>query len=106
MIIKTKEHKEQLRTEFAVFLARNRFNLMSFCNIFNYELNAIEKNKVRTIEENYKLIYNRLNKCVNIDLDFIQKLIDLVDKTQKVKVIEITNKNGTKEEVVRIGKPF
>jgi hypothetical protein len=105
MIIKTKVHKEQLRTELAILLRRNRFNLMSFLTSFNDDINLIEK-RTRTIKENYKLIYNRLNKCVTIDLEFIQKLIDLVDKSQKVKVVEITNKQGKKESEVRIGKMF
>lgn len=105
MIIKTKEHKEQLRTELAVLLRRNRFNLMSFLTSFNDDVNLIEK-RTRTIKENYKLIYNRLNKCVNIDLEFIQKLIGLVDDKKKVKVVEITNKQGKKENEVRIGNIF
>lgn len=96
MTIKNKKHKEQLRTEFAVFLARNRFNLMSFLTSYNDEVNEIMKRK-GSIIENYKVIYNRLKVCVNIDLDFIQKLIEIVDKTQKVQVIR---------DQVKIGKPF
>jgi hypothetical protein len=105
MTIKSEEHKRQLRIKFGVLLMEHEMNLMSFCKKYKKELYEMLKTD-RSIKGNYKLIYNRLNKCVNIDLEFIQKLIDLVDNTQKVKVVEITNKNGKKEDVVRIGKIF
>lgn len=105
MIIKNEEHKRQLRIKFGVLLMEHEMNLMSFCK--NYKKELYELLKVdRSVNETYKFLHNRLNKCVNIDLDFIQNLIDLVDKTQKVKVVEITKKDGTKEDVVRIGKTF
>jgi|GEM_PF-6675120 len=96
MIIKNEEHKRQLRIKFGVLLMEHEMNLMSFCKKYKKELYEMLKTE-RSVLDTYKFLYNRLHVCVNIDLDFIQKLIDLVDKTQKVQ--EIRGK-------IVIGKPF
>lgn len=96
MTITAQKNKNELRVEFAVFLMKNKLNLMSFLSIYNDEVNKLFKRE-RSIMKNYALIWNRLHSCVKIDLNFVQSLIDLVDKTHKVQVI--------RDRVV-IGKPF
>lgn len=84
MLINNDSQKAQFRTEFLVFLMRNQLTLTKFVNKFNKEINFITK---LNRENNYGMINQRLNSCKKIDTEFFQKLIDLVDKEQRIQFL-------------------
>lgn len=84
MLINNDTQLKQFRTEFLVFLMRNQLTLTKFVNKFNKEINFITK---LNRENNYGMINQRLNSCKKIDTEFFQKLIDLVDKEQRIQFL-------------------
>lgn len=85
-----------LRNKFGCFLKERDFNLMSFVYEYNKDINEMESRKSQP-KENYHLIYKRLNICVKIDLEYIQKLVMLIEPDYKIEVVR---------GKVEIGKPF
>lgn len=76
MLINKEKELSSFRDEFLAFLKRNRYSLQSFTAKFNEEINQITKLER---ENNYGLIWHRLNTCKKIDPDFFQKLVNLID---------------------------
>jgi hypothetical protein len=85
-----------LRNKFGCFLKERDFNLMSFVYEYNEDINKME-DREKPPKENYHLIYKRLNICVKIDLEYIQKLVRLIEPDYKIEVVR---------GKVEIGKPF
>lgn len=84
MLINNETQLKQFRTEFLVFLTRNGYTLKSFVDKFNKEINFIT---MLNRDDNYRLVNQRLKACKKIDIEFFQKLIDLVDKDQKIQFL-------------------
>ena len=84
MLINNDTQLKQFRIEFLVFLTRNGYTLKSFVDKFNKEINFIT---MINRDDNYRVVSQRLNVLNKIDVQFFQKLIDLVDKEQKIQFL-------------------